>query len=251
MYTSLALAAALWPADATEYCPPTGDSIIIGVAFNSRHEFLYCEYFSQVGEHQIYVNYTRNGGAFASKELDYSSNSFIPTVKQIDQRTGETRIAKTDQHQVQLSYQASAGKKVEISNLAIEDVDMVDAGFDTFVKAHWDRLIAGESLSINFGSIAHLKSLPLRIKSLPINKCSQQKNAPPAQHCFSVDIDNSLLRLLLSNIKISYDNNKRLVQFSGVVNLQDDLQKSQTATINYFYKQDYLKHAIEDVKKPQ
>lgn len=248
MYASLALAAALWPATITEHCPPFRDSIVIGVALNSRREFLYCEYFSQMSEQQVSVNYIRNSTSFASKELDYSINPLIPGVKQIDRRTGEQREAQVEQNKLQLSYKTGTDKQTETATLSLEDVTVVDAGFDNFVKANWDKLIAGKSLAISFGSIAHLKSLPLRIKS---TNCSQQKKGSPSQYCFSVDIDNSLLRLLLSSIKINYDENKRLVQFSGVVNLQDDLQKLQSATINYFYKQDYLTAEKQVIKKPQ
>lgn len=240
MYSSLALAVALWPVEVTEHCPLQASATVIGVAVNSRGDFLYCEYFSQSHEQRVHIDYMRNNTSFASKELDYAISPYIPSVNQIDQRTGERRETRVDPQKIQLTYQTSSDTKPETASLAIGAVDVVDAGFDNFVKANWDKLLTGKALTINFGSIAHLKVLPLRIKSLEVSKCNLPDKVSAAEHCFSVAIDNALLRLLVDNIKISYDSKKRLRQFSGIVNLQDDLYKSQNARISYFYREDYL-----------
>jgi len=240
MYSSLALAIALWPATVTEHCPPQPNAIIVGVAKNSKQEFLYCEYFSEIAEHQFNVNYVRDEKIFATKELDYSISPYIPTIKQIDQRTGELREANIEHKNLQLTYKENRDKQSETSNFSLEKIDVVDAGFNNFVKSHWDELIAGEMLPLNFAAIANQKSLPLRVTLIPTTKCSHPKNILSIKYCFSVDIDNSFFRLLISGIKISYDQNQRLVQFDGLVNIQDDAKKPQNAIINYFYKEDYL-----------
>ena len=240
MYNTLALAAALWPATATQYCPPQENTIIIGVAVNPKNKFLYCEYFSNPDKHKIHVDYIRNGDTFATKELDYSINPTIPIVKQIDNRTGERRESVFDDKNIELIYQENNDKKIQTISLAVKDIDVVDAGFDQFVKSNWNELTSGKTLSIAFASMVHQKSLPLRVSSIPPEQCKAKKDTMPASHCFSVDIDNTFLRILLSNIKISYDQQHRLLQFDGVVNLQDDAGKSQSAVINYFYKDDYL-----------
>jgi len=240
MYSSLALAAALWPAAAAEHCPPQPSTIIIGVAYDSSHKFLYCEYFSKTDEQQINVDYVRKTTTFAHKELNFSTNLFVPAVTQIDYRNGERRESHIEDNNIRMTYQENTRKKINSTTIATKDIDIVDAGFNNFVKANWEKLIAGKPLPANFGSIIHQKSLPLLITAIPVEKCNLQKNSINIQSCFVVDINNSFLRLLLSSIKISYDSKHRLLQFDGVVNIQDDLGRSQSATINYFYKEDYL-----------
>ncbi len=119
---------------------------------------------------------------------------------------------------------------------------MLDAGFNDFVQLHWDKLVAGNALSVNFGSIAHQKTLPLLISAKPTAKCENiiNKGAGPAPFCFMVEIDNVILRMLIGNIKLTYDNQHRLEEFNGTVNIQDEKQESQSAIIHYYYSDDYM-----------
>lgn len=242
MITSLALAVALWPAQVAQHCPPPSDTLIVGIAYNNHKEFLYCEWFSKVGEEKIRASYVREANTFAVKDLDFSTSSLVPNVTQLDSRSGELREASTYTKQVVLKYRENKNQEAETANLPIDKVDVLDAGFNDFVQLHWDKLIAGNALPVNFGSIAHQKTLPLVISAKATVKCENviNKGSDPAPFCFMVEIDNVILRMLIGNIKLSYDKQHRLQEFNGTVNIQDEKQKSQSAIIRYYYSNDYI-----------
>ncbi|MES2823000.1 MAG: hypothetical protein V4732_05330 [Pseudomonadota bacterium] len=242
MITSLALAVALWPAQVTQYCTPPSDTLIVGIAYNNHKEFLYCEWFNKVGEKKIRASYVREANTFAVKYLDFSTSSLVPNVTQLDSRSGELREASTYSKQVVLKYRENKNQEAETANLPIDKVDVLDAGFNDFVQLHWDKLIAGNALPVNFGSIAHQKTLPLVISAKTTVKCENviNKGSDPAPFCFMVEIDNVILRMLIGNIKLSYDKQHRLQEFNGTVNIQDEKQKSQSAIIRYYYNNDYI-----------
>jgi hypothetical protein len=234
MIASIVLSAALWPATVTDACDPAENVILVGIAQNARQQFLYCEHFIRIDENQFQVNYLRGKTVFAKKNLDYSKNKTSPNVMQIDERSGEIREAIMDDKNVMLHYK----KRTYVSRTSL---DALDAGFNNYILANWEKLSEGKDLPIHFGSIAHQKNLALRVSKKPSEKCKNKQNQGYVNDlsCFSVEIDNRLLRLLIGGIQLTYDKQRRLHEFDGTVNIEDDKQKSQNALIRYYYRHDY------------
>ncbi|RYY75145.1 MAG: hypothetical protein EOO52_12655 [Gammaproteobacteria bacterium] len=240
MLISTLFAAAIWPVTVTRDCEPNADTSVVGVAKNESGNILYCEFFNEADENSLKINYVANGKIFAEKSLRFSEYPFLPVVTQHDFRDGERRQADVSEQHVQLRYQANSHKKIDTAVIPLKNVDILDAGFDNFIRANWDDLKLGKTLSVNFASIAHLKTLPLRVRSQPLEKCSVKVEKQSSTTCIFVEIDNALLRIILGNIKLLYDDKKRLSEFNGIVNIQDDKQANQKAIIHYFYRGDYL-----------
>lgn len=245
MLASILLTAAIWPSSVTEHCVPLNTTLMVGVAKASNGSFLYCELVDQPNQQELNIVYVKNKKVFASKKLNYTSNPKTPSVLQKDFRFGEIRQADTTEKEITLHYQANSNKKNVSANIGRKDVDVVDAGFDNFIRIHWDELQSGNTFSINFASMAHLKALPLRISSQPLEKCARNADKTTSAHyCFYVEIDNAFLRMLLGNIKLIYDQQHRLEEFNGVVNILSEKESNQTAKIRYYYRQDYLEKQI-------
>jgi len=238
------LTAAIWPNSVAEYCTPFDKTLMVGVAKASNGNFLYCELIDQPSQHVLKIDYVKDKKIFASKKFNYTSDATRPSVLQKDFRFGEIRQADVIEQKIELHYQANSDKKNSRATLAYKDVDVIDAGFDNFVRAHWDELQSGKTLSISFASMAHVKALPLRVSSQPVSKCDKDINKTTATYCFYVEIDNAFLRMLLGNIKLIYDQQHRLEEFNGVVNILSEKEANQTATIHYYYRQDYLEKQI-------
>lgn len=239
MLASMLFTAAIWPSAVTEYCSPLDKTLMVGVAKAPNGNFLYCELVDQTNQHELRIDYVKDKNIFASKELKYTTNTTMPSVRQKDFRFGEVREAEVTEEKIKLHYQASSDKKNFSAAIARKDVDVIDAGFDNFVRIHWDELQSGKTLSINFASIAHLKALPLRISSQPLGKCGRNVSSTQStNYCFYVEIDNAFLRMLLGNIKLIYDHQRKLEEFNGVVNILGEKESNQTAKIHYYYRQD-------------
>jgi hypothetical protein len=235
------LTAAMWPDSVTEHCTPFDQTLMVGVATSLNGSFLYCELVDQPSPQELKVAYVKDKKVFASKALNYTTDPKMPSVFQKDFRFGEIRQADATEQKIILHYQGNTSKKNTSASIATIDVDVIDAGFDNFVRIHWDELQSGKTLSINFASIAHLKALPLRVTSQPIEKCRKEATPEKSDYCFYVEIDNAFLRILLGNIKLTYDQQHRLEEFNGVVNILSEKESNQTATIHYYYRQDYVK----------
>lgn len=238
------LTAAIWPSAITEYCSPLDKTLMVGVAKAPNGNFLYCELVDQVSQHELRIDYVKDKKAFASKELKYAADKTKPSVLQKDFRFGEVRQAEAAEQKITLYYQENNNTKSSSAVLVSKDVNVIDAGFDNFLRIHWDELQSGKTLSINFASIAHLKTLPLRISHQPLAKCAKEVNTKKSTYCFYVEIDNAFLRMLLGNIKLIYDEQQRLEEFNGVVNILSEKESNQTAKIHYYYRQDYLEKPI-------
>jgi hypothetical protein len=242
MITSIALAAALWPTTVTRICDPPENVIIVGIAQNPNGKFLYCEYFTRTDDTHLQVDYIRDEVIFAKKSLDFSVSQTSPDVTQLDERSGELREAITSGNDVMLRYKKNRASTEEKTYLPRTSLDALDAGFNRYILTNWERLSEGKNLSIDFGSIAHQKTLALKISAQPATKCKNNFNQQYINDlfCFSVEIDNRLLSFLMGGIKLTYDKQRRLHEFDGTVNIEDDKQKSQNALIHYYYSDDYV-----------
>ncbi len=248
MLASLILAASLWPTQLIQLCSPESNTKILGIAKSPTGDFLYCEKIDASTEHDLNIFYINNGKKFAEKKINYATNPAIPAVEQTDSRSGEVRVAEINQQMLSLQYQASKKDKLLHTDIPLTKVDVVDAGFDYFIRQHWDELQSGKVLSVNFASIAHQKVLPLRVRKLEAEKCIEKSNSEENPYCYFVEIDNAFLRLVLGNIKLAYDEQHRLKKFNGVVNIESESGSTQTAIISYYYKKDYLNENISTQK---
>ena len=236
MLANLIMVAALWPPHVMQLCNPNEETHILGVAQSPSGDFLYCEHIEISSEHNLDISYIKDGKKFAEKKVTRTANPATPSIEQIDSRSGETRLASINQQMLSMQYQASRKEKMQSTQIPMADVDVVDAGFDYFIREHWDDLQAGKVLPVNFASIAHQKVLSLRVRKLESQKCAEKNEMTQPPYCYFVEIDNALLRLVLGNIKLGYDDQRRLVNFNGVVNIEDEKGSTQTADIRYYYK---------------
>lgn len=219
-------------------CSPPSSVNIVGLAKDVKTgEPLYCEWHRSAEAGDAYqVEYLDVGGnVFATKTLTFTQKSpHSPNVLQKDFRSGEERVVSRDNDEFLLNYRSSSNVKLRTERLRSQDVDVVDAGFNTFVIAHWEVLLKGNAKSIQFASAPHLRSLPLQIRRKPLEKCNHDNSN---DICFWVELDNMLLRRFIGKLKLTYDSDKRLRYFEGVVNIRDKQEKSQKALIHYRYRE--------------
>lgn len=247
MISTLALITALWPSPVLENCRIQADTDIVGIAYNENGKFSYCEIVSRSSDKKLHINYYASNTVFAYKDVDYASTPYTPNIRQLDTRFGEVLESSIITEQAILTYTPDSNKKTRQTTVPLKSIDVIDAGFDEFIRANWSELLAGKTLSINFASIVHQKIIPLRIVPQTEDNCLDKSEVPiQSQLCFFVEIDNAFLRMLFGNIKLSYDHQRRLQKFNGVVNILDTKEKNQTATIYYYYREDYKVRTISD-----
>lgn len=233
---------------ATEASPAI-DAEIIGEAFDrNTGELLYREYYTLTADSlPLRVDYRLpNGEAMATKSLQFSKrdnlqNLALPDVRHHNLLNGrlievEANNPDANQDRVTVRYRENLKDDIESASIPRQAQAVVDAGFDEFVRLHWDRLVAGERLEMNFLMPSRLDfvSLQLRRRDIPSDSGGNGQQtlwiqATPA---------NRLLRLFVDPIDLYYHrDSRRLIRYSGISNLLDPGGSSMTVDIRYQYRQ--------------
>lgn len=220
-----------WSGDLSEFWT-------VGSARDAAGNLLYCEFHREGagGKENSVIYRAPNGEVIAEKSVLWDSSRTQPEVVQQDFRTGE-RIQVERGEQWLLSYRENHRSAVEQVSLALQSIDVVDAGFDQKVRDHWDGLVDGDRLRVMFAAPALQRVVPLRVTRRDARYCAHTD----AQEwlCFWVEADNALVRLFVDPLRLSYDEQRRLRVFAGVVNIRDGAGKKQSAVIRYRYADEW------------
>ncbi|WHI47631.1 hypothetical protein [Microbulbifer sp. VAAF005] len=218
-------------------CHYEGPFLAKGLAYDPDNQQLqYCEYYTSQDNGEITVfYYAPQGDLIAEKTLrerngPAAGRSALPSATQIDRRHGEVREVLWDDGQWMMRYKANEDEAWKVSLREARSVDVVDAGFDTYVRDHWDLLSSGKTLKFNFASPLHGRSIKLRAKAV---SCSQSASD---NTCIRVDVAQPLIRLFVEDLNLTYDtDSRRLKSFKGIVNILDPQAKSQELEVFYQY----------------
>lgn len=216
----------------------------IGTAWSSdRSQVLYREvHFAEDPALDLTtrVEYRRdNDEVFAEKDIDYSVSRTAPAIFQVDHRNNARIVTRHPNPEpgpvVELEVRPYDSDDVQTDTFAYEDGMIIDAGFDPFVRQHWDRLTEGRRVTTEFLVPARMDTVNISISKTDIDDCNF-----PAQdmHCFVIK-PAGLLRVVswfVDPIYIAYDNKtRRLLMFDGVSNLRDDNGEPRNALIHFEY----------------
>jgi hypothetical protein len=167
----------------------------------------------------------------AVKALDYQPGPWIPSFEQHNLRSNDTVAVQLEQGKVVVTITEDGGEpEVAALQPGGEYPVVVDAGFDTFVTDNWDSLVAGEVRRFQFPVAAREALVELSIESA---RCSYDTET---DHCFRLELDNWLLRMVAEHIELGYDaSTQRLARFRGVSNIGDGLGSGMAVDIHYRY----------------
>ena len=114
--------------------------------------------------------------------------------------------------------------------VAVEQPLVVDAGFDHFIRDHWEALMAGEQLQFNFAVPSRQQLVSLFVVR---NRCEY---AGEGEVCFKATLNNIILRWFVTPIKVVYNQQTRLLQrYVGLANIADESGTNHKVDIRYQY----------------
>ena len=222
---------------------------VIGDAYSaSDGQLLYTEEHSYSADRQYHHVIYRDpqGQRFAHKQLDYAQGAMSPAYVFFSEWTGEQwRVSPLpDRLRIfRAPIQAGDSDVGDLENLNHGDGDaeeaneiprrqplVIDAGFDPYIRHHWQRLSEGQSLSFYFPLPSSRRLVKLRVRQ---QACS---DAEPVQRCFLLKPHNWLLALLAKPIELTYDrDSRRLMRFRGLSNIQGRQGQPLQVDIRYRY----------------
>jgi len=229
------IAAALLAAPGQASAQNVGETI--GEAYDLKsNELLYrethCVSSDTAAREVIYRNH--EGRLLARKLLDYSSGATTPSFVQHNLYSRELiEVAlKDDNLTMTVQEIGNPEPKKALSTQTDEKLPVViDAGFDVFVRDHWETLVAGDKKYFLFPFAERSSLVELRIGP---TSCSYDNET---DQCFRLDLSNWFLRMLVAPIELGYDvESKRLARYRGLSNIGDENGNGQVVDIQYRYR---------------
>jgi hypothetical protein len=168
------------------------------------------------------------GEVFATVTSDFSKSKFVPNIIFKDNRFDKTEELTTDEKNKKISIKTSYSKKNETKSDSIkwEENSVAGQGFDNYLKANFEKLNSGETLSIRFVVVPKHDDFKFGVKKIKAEGSSKVT--------FGLIIESFFLKMFINRLDVDYAiQGKSLVKYSGLSNLDDDNGKSQNVVIEY------------------
>lgn len=182
-----------------------------------------------VGEERIVLyRCSADGPAFARKELAYGASREQPEFKLIDARSGHVEGLRRTPAGPRVFVKEDARSPQREAAVPAGAAIVSDAGFDEFVRRHWQELEAGKTVRFPFLVPSRLDSLTFKVRK---------------HHDATVEgAAASVIRLNLSGvfgwflpyIEVSYRKADRvLLRYEGLTNIRDAKGANMVAVIRF------------------
>ena len=156
-----------------------------------------------------------DGRPFARKQVEYLDR-FAPDFDTVDVSRGLHEGLRSRSGQREVFYRATTSDTEVTKRLKPATGLVADAGFDEFVRGHWDALMSGQSMELDFLVPSRLGAHAFQVKHVR----AAGTDGIPAQ-LFRLRLS-GVLGLLLPAIEVYYSDAQRtLLRYEGLSNLQD------------------------------
>jgi len=164
-----------------------------------------------------------DGEAFARKRVRYADSPFAPAFELHDGRDGYREGARRQDDTLWLFSRTPGGRERE-GRVALDPELVADAGFDEFVRRHWDRLVEGERLALRFALPARGEAYRFRVQRVPGTADELRVRLQLR----------GVLSLFADGIDVAYDlHDRRLLRYEGLSNLRDDEGRQAAVRIDF------------------
>jgi hypothetical protein len=171
-----------------------------------------------------------DGQPFARKRVETRFGTpWLPAFGLEDQRLGYVEGLRGDGDTLEVYVREGWDAALQRDTIRDAPVALVaDAGFDAFVRDHWDELLAGQTVRLYFLVPSRLDYLAFKVRKVGEETLEGRK----AQR-FRLSLG-GLLGLFVSGIDVVYDDETRvLMQYQGLTNVRDPQGDNYVARIDF------------------
>jgi len=209
----------------------------VGEAFSFQGDQLlyretHCEKDDGLWREVFYLN--PQGQEIAYKSLDYRRGASTPAFSQHNYQTNEKTQVSFEANNIKMMYRDAEGTVEEKSlDMNLQQTEMpivVDAGFDGYIRKHWDSLVTGKDQSFRFALPTRGQLVDLQVSA---TSCTYQSTT---DQCFLLSMDNWLFRMLVDDIELGYNlDTRQLTRYRGLSNIEDATGNGIEVDIRYTY----------------
>ena len=167
-----------------------------------------------------------DGKPFARKTLHDDGNAQAPNFEMDDARTGYREGVRGGNDKRVVFVRDSANSTERTATLRTSPMPVIDAGFDAYIRNHWDRLGKNDSDTIPFLVPSRLGTLNFTVK----RQADTQIDGHAARQ-YRLGLDN-IIGFALPHLDVAYDAKTReLLSFDGIANVRGANGKNVSAKI--------------------
>lgn len=167
-----------------------------------------------------------DGRPVSEKSISYDRNPYLPEFQLRDARDDYREGAGFSDSGYRV-FRDAPNKERRSKTFRTGPNHVADAGFDSFVRANMDTLLAGQTLEFKFIVAGFLDKLSFRARMVEADMDDERSAT------FLVEPD-SLLRVFVDPIRVTYDTRTGdLLRYEGVTNIRDGEGKRFRAVIEY------------------
>lgn len=199
-----------------------GDTSFIGYARSlDTGELLYTEthlisHDAGIERRVVLYRCARGVAPFARKELVYDADRSAPAFTFADARSGFIEGLTREAGRLRVFSRGPKDVTTRAAVLAAPGPFVADAGFDEFVRGHWDELARGTALEVPFLVPSRLDTMPFRVR-----KVRDERIDGEIASVFRLSLAGPL-GWFLPDIEVSYrDRDRRLARYRGLTNIRD------------------------------
>ncbi len=168
------------------------------------------------------------GEPFARKELRYDHEREAPDFSYLDARFGHLEGLRRVGSALEVFDRERSGAATRTSRLAPGLAPVADAGFDEYVKRHWDELESGDTVRFPFLVPSRLEVLTFKVK-----KHGETQIEGASASVIRLNLS-GFLGWFLPYIEVSYRKSDRLLlRYQGLTNVWDAQADNLSAQIDF------------------
>ncbi|PJZ50422.1 hypothetical protein CH362_01190 [Leptospira saintgironsiae] len=175
----------------------------------------------------------REGKIFAKKKINFLKNRTLPEFQLEDYRDGylEGGILQSGSS-VKLFARRKSADMIQEKILDGGNLSALDGGFDYFVIDHWEELISGKKINFHFLVPVERDKFQFSVEK---TKEGEYKGKPAL--FLRMKIASAILSMFVKPIDLVYDiESKRIMEFKGTSNINDENGKSHKVKIVYGFR---------------
>lgn len=210
--------------------------LVTGVASNLKTGKVVYREYHDITKAQHTVRYVdEKEKLIASKTIQYLHGFSTPEYQLQDQRVDRKTGSEWKKDHFIIFRQEASEKRHEEKVDAADDL-VIDAGFDHFIRTHWETLIDGKVLPFSFAIADPLTTLHMQLTEVTAAKTAIKQHNDRYRY-FLASSRNKLISWAIPDINLAYDRETRLIQvYQGPSNITDQYDKTQNVTIRYEYQ---------------
>lgn len=167
-----------------------------------------------------------DGRPFARKFIHQQGNAQAPDFDLLDARTGYREGVRGSDGTRTIYVQRAPDQAEKSAALELPADGVIDAGFDSYVRKHWDALARGDTFRFNF-------LVPSKRTFYAFDLVRVESASTAAQLTLRLSLG-AWYAFLAPSIDVTYDRaSKRLLRFVGMSNVRDEKLKNLNVRIEF------------------